>query len=138
MRKSWILIAVSMVVLLVAALALAARQGAGQVTAATHELAFDLLDADVVTSGVTRVEMQVDGGAWSSVGMPPKRNDPQTTLPGASTYAIALPILEGQHRIAVRACNPSLCSDPTTPLIVTLPTKPSTPFNMRIRQILGL
>lgn len=106
---------------------------AAQAPTATPTQAFgvDYLDADMTTYAVTRFEIQVDGGAFTSVGIPPKQNDMQTPA-GGSTYKIAIPpMTPGSHTVGVRVCNVVTCST-ATPLSFTFSITPVAPPTPRI------
>ena len=76
---------------------------------------FDYLDSDLQTFAVLRFEMQLDGGQYVSLGIPPIIVSPGST-PGAQTYiALMIPggVPPGAHRFNVRACNAAGCGKPS-------------------------
>lgn len=102
------------------------------VATASQSFGFDYKDTDVTAGGVSRFEMQVDGGAFVSVAIPPKANDSQTPA-GSSTYAVPIPALTtGPHSVSFRACNPQLCGDSSAPFAFVLAVKPAVPTGTRI------
>jgi hypothetical protein len=102
------------------------------VATATQAFGFNYADADLATFSVVRFELQIDGGAWTSVAIPAKANDALTPA-GASTYRVPIPALTtGSHTVSFRACNAQLCSDPSAPFSFILAVKPATPTGARI------
>lgn len=71
---------------------------------------FDMNSVEFNISGVTRFEMQIDSGLWSSIGLPPAILDPIGGIDN-TTFEQPLGTLSvGLHTAAVRACNPDFCS----------------------------
>ena len=94
--------------------------------------AWDYETAAITQQGIDRFEMQIDGGTWVNVGLNPSTAD-ATTLPGYTTFRTPIPALTlGPHTVALRACNPQECSNPTTDLPFTFSIRPDTPRNPRL------
>jgi hypothetical protein len=73
---------------------------------------FDYDDAEFEADTVSRFEMQIDTGAWTSVGIP------TLTLPmaGGKTYQVLIPaVTPGTHAVGFRACDLSACSGGSIP-----------------------
>lgn len=88
----------------------------------TSQLAFDHDGVD--TAGY---ELQVDGGAWTPVGV---------TVQQTGVRVMNLPALTpGPHTLAVRACGPGGCSGPSNALEVQLVVVPSVPTQLRLVQL---
>lgn len=97
------------------------------VVTAGSRLAWDYPDSDI--SNVTRFEMQLDGGAWVTAGMPTATAGPT----GFQTYATPFPALTpGNHTVTVRACNVDICSDAAAPLGFKLVVVPAVPGGLRV------
>lgn len=103
------------------------------VATASQSFGFDYKDTDVTAGGVSRFEMQVDGGAFASVAIPPKGNDSQTPA-GSSTYVVPIPALTtGTHTVSFRACNAQLCGDASPSFAFVLAVKPAIVTGVRIK-----
>ena len=90
---------------------------------------FDYLDADLTTGSVTRFEMQIDDGAWGSIGIPTDT----APISGGRTYRVPVPALvPGDHTVRIRACNVDVCSTAAV-LTFRLIVMPVAPTNLRIR-----
>lgn len=86
--------------------------------AAGQYLAFDYPDALLVSSEISRFEVQWDGaGSWDSVDYNPQDVGvgyvDGDTAAGSTTYPIPIPFTSGSHTVKIRACNALECSDPT-------------------------
>lgn len=102
------------------------------VAQAGQSFAWDYADADLSAGAVTRFEIQIDGGTFTSVGMAQTFTDPDTPS-GAKSYKTPIPALTtGSHTVAVRACNTELCGDATSPVGFVLAVKPATATGVRI------
>lgn len=102
------------------------------VAQAGQSFAWDYADADLSAGAVTRFEIQIDGGSFTSVQMAQAFTDAQTPS-GAKSYKVAIPALTtGSHTFAVRACNDQLCGDPTPAFGFVLAVKPATASGVRI------
>jgi hypothetical protein len=123
MRKT---ILVGVFVLVLTALASA------QVAVSGDKFGWDYAAADITQYSVVRFEIQVDGGAWASVGLPTPFTNPQTAA-GKQTYAVPFPAMQpGQHTISVRACNVDLCSAGIAPFAFKLAIVPADGSNGRV------
>ena len=99
--------------------------------------AFDYLLVDFTSFSVTRFEVQIDSGAFVSVGVPTTTDDVRT-LPGAHTYAGpkfgTLGLSVGSHTFAARACNAGGCGVASTPpFAFTYAPIPSGTVNQRLQ-----
>lgn len=95
--------------------------------------AFDYETAALTTYSVVRFEQQLDGGAWTDIGIPEVANDAQT--PNAhTTYRVAIPALTpGAHTANWRACNAAACGAAgATPLAFTMVIQPPAPSGGRV------
>lgn len=97
----------------------------------TDTLAFDYLDADLTGSSVTQFAVSWDGGALTSIGLPTAFLD-ANTLPGAHSYKLSVPFTNGNHSLALAACNAVGCGpvSATVPFAVVSPPA-SSPTNIR-------
>lgn len=81
---------------------------------------------------IDRLELQIDGGAWNSIGLNIV-TDPLTPS-GSSTYETPIPTLPaGLHTASVRACNVIGCGQATPNLSFRVITVPGTPV-LRLTQ----
>ena len=126
MRKFTVYVAIAAVLLIAAASVRVMAQTQTPVATSTASIAWDYPDADLSAGGVTRFEVQYDGGTWADAGM--------AKLAGATaTYSTPIGALTpGSHSVAVRACNASLCGDSTSPLAFVLAVKPAQASNLRV------
>ena len=96
-------------------------------------LGFDFKIVDI--PAVSRFEMQLDGGTFVGIGIPPVRNDAQTQV-GNNTFAIAastLTLTAGTHTFAPRACTTTSCFAATSPpLTFTYVLPLPAPSNLRV------
>lgn len=95
-----------------------------QVAQPGQSFAFDYPDSE--RPSIMRFEMQIDGGSWTDIGIPTRTFVDQNTLAGHTTYAQPVPALPtGPHTVAFRACNTSLCGEPSGTLNFTLAVVPA-------------
>jgi hypothetical protein len=119
-------------------LMLASLSAFGQVPIVTqnNSPAIDYLTTDLTAFAVTRFEMQLDSGSFSSIGLPATTDDAKT-LPGAHTYAGpklgTLGLSVGSHSFAARACNVTGCGAASLPLTFTYAPTVVTPANLRFQ-----
>ena len=91
-------------------------------------IGFDYPDADVSGYQVTHFENQYDGGAWTSISMPPVAAQGN----GVSTYRVIPTTQTGTHNIAFRACNAVGCGGSSSPFAFAVLGAPSNaPGNVR-------
>lgn len=99
------------------------------VAVAGDRIAWDYKDADLSNYAVNRFEIQIDSGAWTSVGIPTQT----TATADGKTYLVPFPALQpGNHTVSVRACNADLCSAGLGPLGFKLAVVPVDGSNLRI------
>jgi hypothetical protein len=92
---------------------------------------FDYRTSDLTTFQVARFELQIDGGAWVSVGMPPSAPQPDTPA-DFTTLGVPIPALTpGQHTASLRACN-SVCGEGSVPFTFLMVVEPPAPGQGRI------
>lgn len=80
----------------------------------TQGIAFDYEDSVFAQFSITRFEVTIDGGNYTSINIPPKIVE-ATSTPGFSTYRLGISTLSPMtigvvHNISFRACNVSGCS----------------------------
>lgn len=93
---------------------------------------FDYRAEDVTNFSVVRFELQVDGGAWTNVNMPPVVTA-AGTLAGHQTRRIEPPPLsQGNHTYSVRACNVTVCSTAMAPVAFVVQIVPPPTSNGRL------
>lgn len=123
--------------LLVASLVLLSTPALSQVLIlknAGRSYGVDYITANIKTFSITRFEIQLDGGTWNSIGIPPIQNDAQT-LTGYDTYVSPIPDTTplGNHTALARVCQSgTVCSDPSNPLAFVFAVIPA-PANMRTK-----
>jgi len=92
---------------------------------------FDYRTSDLTTFKVERFELQIDGGAWVSVQMPPSAPQPDTPA-DFTTLAVPIPALTpGDHTVSLRACN-SACGDGSPAFAFQMVVQPPAPVRARI------
>ena len=112
-------------------LPLVASAQAPQATA-TSKYTWDFSDANLAAAQVTRFEISVDGGPFTTVGLPAAFVNAQTG-PGMMSYSSPVGALtQGNHTFTVRPCNAQLCGDPQLPFAFVFVVKPVTATNLRI------
>lgn len=99
--------------------------------------AFDYLISDFTAASVTRFEIQFDGGAFTSIGVPATTDDTKT-LAGGHTYAGpkfgTMGLSVGSHTFNARACNVGGCGGASpTPFAFTYAPIPAATANQRIQ-----
>jgi len=93
-------------------------------------IAFDYIDADLVTYEVTRFEASFDGAAYATVTTTAVMLG--DTPVGSKTYKITLPFSTGTHTVAFRACRLEGCGGGSTPFAFAFPVvNPNVPTRVR-------
>lgn len=92
----------------------------------------------IQTDTVTRFEVSVDSGSFTSIGLPTTSNDANTTA-GYNSYAWVIPVntTVGTHAYSVRACNSLECGAAGS-VSVQIVRTPSAPSRFRIRPVVAL
>lgn len=111
----------------------------GQVPTGTQNNApaFDYVTADLTAFSVTRFELQLDAGAFVSIGLPAATDDTKTGA-GAHTYAGpklgTFGLSVGSHTFNARACNTGGCGAASAvPFAFTYAPIPSGTANPRLQ-----
>lgn len=116
--------------MMITTLLLAFTFSAWQAQQTPRALAWDYVNAALLSAAVNRFEVRYDAGQWTTVGIPTDRTPTPDGL--STTYQTAVPALTlGPHTVALRACNVDLCGDATPELAFTVTIKPDTPANLR-------
>lgn len=99
---------------------------------------FDFPTVDVVNFAITRFELKVDSGAYTTLGLPnPVTNDPNTPI-NSTTYGATLGTLTvGLHTAVVRACNAIGCGADSNSVSFRFLTVPSAP-TLRLTQTIAV
>jgi hypothetical protein len=94
---------------------------------------FDFNTLNFNETGVTRFELRVDNGNWTSIGIATVILDPNTP-PGETRYEHPVGVLSiGSHTTEIRACNILVCGNPSNAVTFNYTRTPGSP-TLRLTQ----